>query len=165
MIVRPWIGRVNATSEPCCVTGQDFKVDGFQYQQYAGVRDAHHIRRPYRRRQRRRPWVRSLYAETFSGLGARVFGCDLSVEELAETARAGVTTAVVDLTNRAAATAWIAEIERTTGGAIDVLVNNAGGVAGQEPRPIEDVPDAEWDRIFAVNVGAAMALRGRSPQA
>jgi len=39
-----------------------------------------------------------------------------------------------------------------------VLVNNAGGVAGQEVRPIEEVPDADWDRIFAVNIGAALAL-------
>ncbi len=97
-------------------------------------------------------------ATTFAQLGARVFGCDLSATELAETATAGVTTEVVDLTDRAAAAAWIARIEATTGHAVDVLVNNAGGVAGQEPRPIEDVPDGDWDRIFAVNVGAAFVL-------
>jgi 3-oxoacyl-[acyl-carrier protein] reductase len=39
-----------------------------------------------------------------------------------------------------------------------VLINNAGGVAGQEMRPVEEVPDADWDRIFAINVGAAFAL-------
>jgi 3-oxoacyl-[acyl-carrier protein] reductase len=98
-------------------------------------------------------------AETFAGLGAQVFGCDLSAAELAETARAGVVTEVLDLTDRAAAAAWIARIERrATGGAVDVLVNNAGGVAGQEQRPLEEVPDADWDRIFAINVGAAFAL-------
>ena len=97
-------------------------------------------------------------AGTFAGLGARVFGCDLSAAELAETAGTGVETAVVDLTDRAAAAAWIARIEEATGGPIDILVNNAGGVAGQEMRPIEAVPDAEWDRIFAVNIGAAFAL-------
>jgi 3-oxoacyl-[acyl-carrier protein] reductase len=97
-------------------------------------------------------------AETFAGLGARVFGCDLSAVELAETARTGVKTAVLDLTHRAAAAAWIKEIGQTTGGAIDVLVNNAGGVAGQEMRAIEEVPDADWDRIFAINIGAAFAL-------
>jgi 3-oxoacyl-[acyl-carrier protein] reductase len=97
-------------------------------------------------------------AETFAGLGARVFGCDLSADELAETAQAGVDTEVLDLTQRSAAAAWIARIERTTGRAIDILVNNAGGVAHQEMRPIEAVPDADWDRIFAVNVGAAFAL-------
>ena len=97
-------------------------------------------------------------AETFAGLGARVYGCDLSAAELAETAKAGVSTEVLDLTDRAAAAAWIVEIEQTTGGAVDVLVNNSGGVAGQEMQPIEEIPDADWDRIFAVNIGAAFAL-------
>jgi 3-oxoacyl-[acyl-carrier protein] reductase len=59
-----------------------------------------------------------------------VFGYDLSAAELAETAKAGVSTEVLDLTDRAAAAAWIANIVRTTGGAVDVLVNNAGGGAG-----------------------------------
>ena len=97
-------------------------------------------------------------AETFAGLGAHVFGCDLSAAELAETARTGVKTAVLDLTDRAVAAVWITEIGQTTGAAIDVLVNNAGGVAGQEMRAIEEVPDADWDRIFAINIGAAFAL-------
>ncbi len=97
-------------------------------------------------------------AETFAGLGARVFGCDLSAMELSETAKAGVGTEAVDLTDRASAAAWIARIEQTIGDAVDVLVNNAGGVAGQEMRPIEAVPDADWDRIFSVNIGAAFAL-------
>jgi len=98
-------------------------------------------------------------AQTFAGFGARVFGCDLSAAELAETAKAGVATQVLDLTDRDAAAAWISGIERTMGGgAIDVLVNNAGGVAGQEGRPLDDVPDADWDRIFAINVGAAFVL-------
>ena len=75
-------------------------------------------------------------AETFAQLGAGVFGCDVSAAELAETAGAGVDTEVLDLTDRAAAAAWIAQIERTTSGAVDVLVNNAGGIAGQEMRPM-----------------------------
>src|SRR5947209_2455288 len=79
-------------------------------------------------------------AETFAAFGARVFGCDLSVAELAETAKSGVVTEAIDLTDRASAAAWIAGIEQAIGGAIDVLVNNAGGVAGQEPRSLEEVP-------------------------
>jgi len=97
-------------------------------------------------------------AETFAQMGARVFGCDLSAPELAETVKTGVDTEVLDLTDRSAAAAWIVEIERATGGAVDVLVNNAGGVAGQEMRPIEEVPDADWDHLFAVNVNAAFTL-------
>ena len=87
-------------------------------------------------------------AETFAQLDARVFGGDLSAAELVETAGAGVDTELLDLTDRAAAAAWIAQIERTTGGAVDVLVNNAGGVAGQEMHPIEQVPDTDWDRVL-----------------
>src|SRR3984893_8505593 len=97
-------------------------------------------------------------AETFCGLGARVFGCDLSAAELPETAKASLETMVLDGAVRAAAAAWIEQIEQTTGGAIDVLVNNAGGVAGQEMRPIEEVPDADWDRVFSVNIDAAFAM-------
>jgi len=97
-------------------------------------------------------------AETFAGLGARVFGCDLSAAELAGAAKGGVATKVLDLTDRDAATAWVREIEGAVGGAVDVLVNNAGGVAGQEGRPLDEVPDTDWDRIFAINVGAAFAL-------
>jgi 3-oxoacyl-[acyl-carrier protein] reductase len=99
-------------------------------------------------------------AETFAGLGARVFGCDLAAAELAETAKAGVSTGLVDLADRAAAVAWIVSVEQATCGAVDVLVNNAGGVAGQEMRPIEEVPDSDWDRIFAINIGAAFTLSG-----
>jgi 3-oxoacyl-[acyl-carrier protein] reductase len=94
----------------------------------------------------------------FARLGARVIGCDLSTAELAETAKAGVSTEVVDLADRGAAAAWIARVENATDGAIDVLINNAGGVAGQEMRPIEQVSDDDWDRIFAINIGAAFAL-------
>lgn len=97
-------------------------------------------------------------SETFAALGARVFACDLSAAELAETAEAGVRTSVVDLADRQAAARWIGEIERSTAGTVDVLVNNAGGVAGQEMRPIDEVADGEWDRIFAVNVNAAFVL-------
>src|SRR5690242_18788961 len=62
-------------------------------------------------------------AETFAALGARVFGCDLSAAELAETAKAGIDTTPLDLTDRAAAAAWIAQVEQKSGGPVDVLVN------------------------------------------
>jgi 3-oxoacyl-[acyl-carrier protein] reductase len=98
-------------------------------------------------------------AATFANLGAIVHACDLRPEPLAETARlTGATPKVIDLTDRPAATAWIRDVEQVTGQAVYVLVNNAGGVAGQVMRPLEEVPDEDWDRVFAVNVGAAMAL-------
>ena len=37
-------------------------------------------------------------------------------------------------------------------GRIDVLVNDAGGVLGQVGRPLEDVPEADWRAIVAVNL-------------
>src|SRR5436190_15870109 len=66
-------------------------------------------------------------AETFVELGARVFGCDLSAAELAETAKAGVSTELIDLTDRAIAAAWIARVENATGGAINVPPPTARG--------------------------------------
>jgi 3-oxoacyl-[acyl-carrier protein] reductase len=92
-------------------------------------------------------------AESFARLGARVFGCG-PVPATPE----GTTMAVVDLTDRAAGAAWIAGVEQAAGAALDVLVNNAGGVAGQVFHPIEDVADEDWDRIIAINLGAAFTL-------
>jgi 3-oxoacyl-[acyl-carrier protein] reductase len=92
-------------------------------------------------------------AETFARLGARVFGCGPVPAE-----PEGTTMAVVDLTDRAAGAAWIAGIEQTAGAAIDILVNNAGGVGGQVFHPIEEISDEDWDRIIAINLGAAFVL-------
>lgn len=98
-------------------------------------------------------------AQTFAALGARVHACDLSAENLkATSASGGITGKVLDLTDRAAAAAWIADVEQKEGRAVYVLVNNAGGVAGQRMRPIEHITDEDWDRVIAVNLGAAMAL-------
>jgi 3-oxoacyl-[acyl-carrier protein] reductase len=98
-------------------------------------------------------------ARGFASLGARVFATDVTEATLSETAASGgITPLVVDLRDRAAGAAWIAGIERSTAGAIDVLVNNAGGVAGQSNRPIEDVSNADWDVIFDIGVNAAFVL-------
>jgi 3-oxoacyl-[acyl-carrier protein] reductase len=98
-------------------------------------------------------------ARSFAALGALVFATDLDPGELAETASTrGISTSVVDLRDRAAASAWIAQIETRTGQAIDILVNNAGGVAGQGPVPLEDVGDQDWNTIFDINVNAAFTL-------
>jgi 3-oxoacyl-[acyl-carrier protein] reductase len=99
-------------------------------------------------------------AQGFAALGARVFACDLSDAELAETARAGgsVATAAFDLTAKGAAAGWIRDIEDATGGPIGVLVCNAGGVRGQAMRPIEEVPEEDWHAIFDINAHAAFHL-------
>ncbi len=92
-------------------------------------------------------------AESFARLGARVFGCNPVAATVA-----GAEMAMVDLTDRAAAAAWIGRVEHASGAAIDVLVNNAGGVAGQVFQPLDEVSDEDWDRIVAVNLGAAFVL-------
>jgi 3-oxoacyl-[acyl-carrier protein] reductase len=69
-------------------------------------------------------------ALTFAGLGARVFATDLSIDPAD-----GYDTQAVDLRDR-----------------------KAGAVAGQGPVPLEDVPDANWDVIFDINVNAAFTL-------
>jgi 3-oxoacyl-[acyl-carrier protein] reductase len=97
-------------------------------------------------------------AKGFASLGASVFACDVRQDGLAELAAAGVTAQRLDLSDRRAASAWIAGVEAECGGAVDVLVNDAGGVAGQIGRPLEDVSDADWDEVIAINLGAAFAL-------
>jgi 3-oxoacyl-[acyl-carrier protein] reductase len=98
-------------------------------------------------------------AQTFAHLGAQVFATDISADDLAETAAGGgVVTKVVDLRDRAAGAAWIHQIEAQTNGPIDVLVNNAGGVGGQGPKPLEDVSDEDWNVLFDINVNAAFTL-------
>ena len=97
-------------------------------------------------------------ARGFASLGATVFACDRREDHLAELAAAGVAVAGVDLADRRAAAAWIADVETRCGGAVDVLVNNSGGVAGQTGRALEDVSDTDWDEVMAINLGAAFAL-------
>lgn len=99
-------------------------------------------------------------ARGLAALGAEVHGCDLSAEELAETARAEgrIATAAFDLTAPGAAARWIGEVERAAGRPLGVLVCNAGGVRGQAMRPIEEVPEEDWHAIFDINVHAAFCL-------
>jgi 3-oxoacyl-[acyl-carrier protein] reductase len=99
-------------------------------------------------------------ARSFAARGAAVFAGDKDEAGLAETAagHTAIRPRVLDLTDRAAATAWIGEVERETGGAVSVLVNNAGGVLGRDFHPIEEAPFEDWDAILAVNLSAAFTL-------
>lgn len=95
----------------------------------------------------------------FAARGARVFATDRDAAGLAETAAGrDITTAVLDLTDHAAVAAWAAAIEEALSGALDIVVNNAGGTLGQTFQPIEDVTDSAWDAILAVNLGGAFAV-------
>jgi 3-oxoacyl-[acyl-carrier protein] reductase len=92
----------------------------------------------------------------FAAAGANVFGCDIL--DPAEAGASVFSLDRVDLLDRKAGADWIQSIEHRTGRAIDILVCNAGGVAGQVNKPIEDVGDDEWDRVMGVNLGAAFTL-------
>jgi 3-oxoacyl-[acyl-carrier protein] reductase len=91
--------------------------------------------------------------------GASVWACDVLADGLHGTARAAaatgaIQTAQIDVADAARVAAWVTEVEGAAG-RVDLLVNCAGGVAGQVNRPIEAVSDADWRRIFAVNLDGA----------
>jgi 3-oxoacyl-[acyl-carrier protein] reductase len=95
-------------------------------------------------------------ATRFAEAGARVFGCDILDPAAADASVFSMQR--VDLLDRKAGANWIRSVELETGGAIDILVCNAGGVAGQVSKPLEDVGDEEWDRVIAINLGATFSL-------
>lgn len=97
-------------------------------------------------------------ARGFASLGAAVSACDIKTDGFADLEAAGIAVESVDLSDRRAAGAWIGRIEAGGGKAVDILVNCSGGVAGQTGRALEDVSDADWDAIMAINLGAAFAL-------
>jgi 3-oxoacyl-[acyl-carrier protein] reductase len=99
--------------------------------------------------------------------GAAVWGCDVLEAELEETRRAveaagahptvaavRAHAAVVDVRDADAVREFVTRAEAETG-RVDVLVNTAGGVAGQVNRPVEEVSDADWRVIFAINLDGA----------
>lgn len=99
-------------------------------------------------------------ALSFATLGAHVVACDIVADELHETAQiargqgTSLEVRVVDVTNRQD----IANVVADTLAArsrIDILVNDAGGVLGQVGRPLDDVSEADWKAIFAVNLDGA----------
>ena len=99
-------------------------------------------------------------ALNFASLGAHVVACDVVETELGETARmakeqrTSLQIRALDVSNRAAVHTLIAEILQSTG-RIDILVNDAGGVLGQVGRPLEEISEADWRAIFAVNLDGA----------
>lgn len=94
-------------------------------------------------------------ALAFAQLGAHVWACDIVADEIVETqaAHTHITGRVVDVTNRDAVRAFVAEAVAATG-RVDVLVNNAGGVLGQVGQPLESVAPEQWQGIFDVNTSA-----------
>jgi 3-oxoacyl-[acyl-carrier protein] reductase len=92
---------------------------------------------------------------SFAAAGAHVYGCDILD---APEDGVPISLAKVDLLDRQAAARWITSIESETGGPVDVLVCNAGGVAGQAHRPLEEVGDEDWNRVIEINLGSTFSL-------
>jgi 3-oxoacyl-[acyl-carrier protein] reductase len=82
----------------------------------------------------------------FADDGAEVLACDRLVGEI----RAGerVKALAVDVTDAASIDAVVAQ----AGGKVDVLVYVAGGVLGQQPKPLEEVKPEEFAGIVDANL-------------
>lgn len=93
----------------------------------------------------------------FRSLGASVWTCDVN-EEALEVTRLVLEeegqARVVDVRDRSSVAAFVAEASEAHG-QVDVLVNNAGGVAGQMGRPLEEVSLEDWQVILDVNLTGA----------
>jgi NAD(P)-dependent dehydrogenase (short-subunit alcohol dehydrogenase family) len=109
------------------------------------------------------------FALAFAAAGASVMAADINLTGAEETAAmigASGGTAIASDVNVANAASLKAMVERTVAafGRIDVLVNNAAIYAGLKRQNFEDIAEAEWDRVMAVNVkGAWMATAAVSP--
>jgi NAD(P)-dependent dehydrogenase (short-subunit alcohol dehydrogenase family) len=100
--------------------------------------------------------------EKFASAGARLVLVDVDGEGLEETvslaADAEAVTVQADLTTAAGLDA-IVDRTREAFGHLDVLYNNAGVVSGGS---LESYTEAEWDRVFAVNVKSQFFLVQRA---
>jgi NAD(P)-dependent dehydrogenase (short-subunit alcohol dehydrogenase family) len=94
------------------------------------------------------------YARRFLAEGARVVLADI-VDPVPAAEKLGAADRVLavrtDVSDAAAVRAMVdAAVARF--GRIDVLVNNAAIFATLKPQRFDEIPDAEWDRVMAVNV-------------
>lgn len=100
--------------------------------------------------------IGSEIATQMAAAGADLWLCDLDTVRLDETRKAcaAISTAPVqarglDVSDRQAIQDYVCDV-----GAVDVLINVAGGVAGQVGKAIEDVTPESWDQVFSINSDA-----------
>ena len=97
-------------------------------------------------------------AAAFADAGAVLHLADVDGDRLAENAaELGANHDTLDLSNQEAAADLCRKIQATHG-RIDILVHAAGGVRGQTGRPIEEITQDDWRRIFEANADAAFWL-------
>ncbi|MGZ8804189.1 MAG: SDR family NAD(P)-dependent oxidoreductase [Microbacterium sp.] len=90
--------------------------------------------------------------------GARRTAAELTAQGLL------VVGAGVDVTDAASTAALATLAYQAGGGGIDVVVNNAAIYATLTRSPFEDIEEAEWDRVMAVNLkGPWLVIRACSP--
>jgi NAD(P)-dependent dehydrogenase (short-subunit alcohol dehydrogenase family) len=94
------------------------------------------------------------YARRFLAEGAKVVVADVA-DPVAAAEKLGAAERVLgvpaDVSDSASVRAMV-EAAVAHFGRIDVLVNNAAVFAALKPQPFDAIPDAEWDRVMAVNV-------------
>jgi 3-oxoacyl-[acyl-carrier protein] reductase len=91
-------------------------------------------------------------AETFAREGAKVVVADINgqgARDVAQGIGASAVHVAADVSRRADVEAMVGEAVKSFGG-LDIMVNNAGTT--HRNQPMLDVSEAEFDRIFAVNV-------------
>jgi 3-oxoacyl-[acyl-carrier protein] reductase len=88
-------------------------------------------------------------AVAFAENGGEVIACDRLFEEVeqfagpAKNSSGAIRAAKVDVTDKVSIDAVVAQ----AGGPIDVLVYVAGGIRGQRPKPLEEVPVEDFHQI------------------
>ena len=103
------------------------------------------------------------FAMAFAREGAQVLAADINAAGASETAAlicaAGGTAhaAAVDVTSRASTESLAAYAAHSMGG-IDTLINNAAIYAGLERKSFDQIDEAVWDRVMAVNVKGPWAM-------
>jgi NAD(P)-dependent dehydrogenase (short-subunit alcohol dehydrogenase family) len=98
-------------------------------------------------------------ATAFLDAGARVIVCARKAGELEEavarlSSRGSIEGIVADLGDRGGIDALVSSVGERTG-KLDVLVNNAGATWGA---PLDDFPEAGWDKVMSLNVKALYYL-------
>ena len=94
------------------------------------------------------------YAQRFLAEGARVVVADIA-DPVAAAGKLGGEDRVLgvhaDVSNMAS-TVGMVEQALSRFGRVDVLVNNAAVFATLKPQRFDEIPEAEWNRVLAVNV-------------
>ncbi|HSP21216.1 MAG TPA: SDR family NAD(P)-dependent oxidoreductase [Planococcus sp. (in: firmicutes)] len=101
--------------------------------------------------------------------GAAVAAADILVDSLLETKKeveraiaesassGSISTYICDVTDSGAVNGFI-EKAAASFGRIDILINVAGGVAGQVHQAIEEVSDEQWQKVIDINLKSAFYM-------